>query len=265
MGIYNYGNNYGAMEPFGSVVGGVAGFFLVFVLLFYLLMIAFGITSYILEAAGLHSIAKRRGIHNAWLAWIPVGSGWLIGSISDQYQYVAKGRVRNRRKVLLGLQIAIAAILVVIYAAAFALGFTNALDDGVAIGSLLGLIGLLYIVWIVLFLINVVFYYIALYDVYASCEPGNAVLFLVLSILLNVTLPFFVFCNRRKDLGMPPRKAPVQEQPAAPQELPVPLQEQVPQEEPAEPVQEAPVSEPTPEEMPAAPIQEESNDLDDNN
>jgi hypothetical protein len=48
--------------------------------------------------------------------------------------------------------------------------------------------------------------YMALYNVYRSLDPGNAVLFLVLSILFSPTEPFFLFFNREKDLGMPPRK-----------------------------------------------------------
>jgi hypothetical protein len=39
-----------------------------------------------------------------------------------------------------------------------------------------------------------------------------AVLYLVLTILFNPTEPFFLFFNREKDLGMPPRKAPVVEE-----------------------------------------------------
>ena len=57
-----------------------------------------------------------------------------------------------------------------------------------------------------------VFYFIALYDVYTSLDPENSALFLVLSILFPVTEAFFLFFNRNKDRGMPPRReAPVQE------------------------------------------------------
>ena len=48
--------------------------------------------------------------------------------------------------------------------------------------------------------------YMVLYDVYRSVDPNNSVLYLVLSILFNPTEPFFLFFNREKDLGMPPRK-----------------------------------------------------------
>jgi hypothetical protein len=58
------------------------------------------IVSYILEGKALSAIARRRGIEKPWMAWVPVGSSWLLGCISDQYRYVAYGQVRNRRKLL---------------------------------------------------------------------------------------------------------------------------------------------------------------------
>ena len=57
----------------------------------------------------------------------------------------------------------------------------------------------------------------ALYDVYTSCTPQNNVVFLVLSILFSVTEPFFLFFNRNRDDGMPPRKQPQREAPKQPQ------------------------------------------------
>ena len=48
--------------------------------------------------------------------------------------------------------------------------------------------------------------YMALYDIYTSCQPQNNVLFLVLSIIFRITEPFFLFLCRDKDEGMPPRK-----------------------------------------------------------
>ena len=49
------------------------------------------------------------------------------------------------------------------------------------------------------------FRYFAYYDYYASCRPDLKVVFLVLSILFPVTLPFFVFACRKHDLGMEER------------------------------------------------------------
>ena len=64
-----------------------------------------GIGMYVLTSLGLYTIAKRRAINKAWLAWIPVVNCWLIGCISDQYRYVVKGQVKSKRKSLLALTI----------------------------------------------------------------------------------------------------------------------------------------------------------------
>ena len=85
----------------GAATGIVTGVFL----LVYLFAMAFSLVAYVLGAVGLYRIAKRRGIHHGWLAWIPIGSNWLLGSISDHYQYVVKQKVTRRRKVLLTLSL----------------------------------------------------------------------------------------------------------------------------------------------------------------
>ena len=51
-----------------------------------------------------------------------------------------------------------------------------------------------------------IFRYMALYDLFLSCDPQNAVLFLVLSIFVGVTRPFFLFACRNKDYGMSARR-----------------------------------------------------------
>ena len=60
---------------------------------------------YVLTALAVYTVAKRRGLSNPWLAWIPVADSWLLGSISDQYRYVVKGENRSKRKILLTLRI----------------------------------------------------------------------------------------------------------------------------------------------------------------
>lgn len=212
-----YGNDFGVMEEsmdmFGDVAMGAAGFLVVFFLLFYLLMLTYAIVCYVLQAAGMYTVAKRRGIRHPWLTWLPLGNMWILGSVSDQYQYVAKGKVRNRRKVLLGLTIAIYCIwaYMMVFSVLATLGLVGGAPgrEGVlAFAGVLYAAAILgYIAMIILAIILMVFQYIVLYDVYDSCNPDNAVLFLILSIFLGIT-PFFIFFNRKKDLGMPPRKEP---------------------------------------------------------
>ena len=166
----------------------------------------FSIAAYILTAMAIYTISRRRGLTNAWLAWIPVANVWLLGSLSDQYQYVVKGQDKTKRKWLLILNILKAVLLtMIVILAVVAAGslFANQLSEimGLVV-ALLGLVLPLCAVAIALCVIR----YMALFDIYRSVDPGNAVLYLVLSILFGPTEPFFLFFNREKDLGMPPRK-----------------------------------------------------------
>lgn len=221
MGYYDYYYDYGftpdAFDTGASeAIGGALGAFLGFFLVFYLLILAFGIVSYVLQSLGMYTIAKRRGIHNPWLAWVPVGNMWILGSISDQYQYVAKGRVRNRRKLLMGLTIAMLLVSVFMSVSAFVSAFSEAagMDAGeVVFGATMGIVLITWIVIAVVSVVAMVIQYMALYDLYVSCEPSNGVLYLVLSIFVSVALPFFIFACRKKDLGMPPRKETKQDIP----------------------------------------------------
>ena len=193
------------METFGTVFGALFGFIMVF----YLLILAFGVVSYVLQSLGMYTIAKRRGIQNAWLAWLPVGNMWILGSISDQYQYVAKGRVRNRRKVLMGLTAAMLLCSFLMTAGGLVAAFTEAagLDAGeVVFGATVGVLIVAYLILAVIAIVAIVIEYMALYDLYVSCDPGSGILYLVLSIFVSVTMPFFVFVCRKRDQGMPPRK-----------------------------------------------------------
>ena len=171
----------------------------------------FSIATYILTSLGLYTIARRRGLQKAWLAWIPVVNCWLLGSISDQYQYVVKGETKSKRKWLLALSLlkAVLTLTVVVLVAVVAAG---AIFRGPGFGmrqSITGpIMGILGVVMplAAAHIAYLVIRFMALYDVYRSLDPSNSVLYLVLSILFSVTEPFFLFFNREKDLGMPPRK-----------------------------------------------------------
>ena len=251
-GFDTFGYEYYAEPPAttGGEVFGFAGMLLGVFAAIYLIALAISIVLYIFQSIGIYSVAKRRGIHNPWLAWIPVGVLWILGSISDQYQYVAKGKVRNRRKVLLGVSIAMFASLIVEVIAAIAMAVAAIVGESLATaGAGILLVVLFYLAVIALAIIVVVFTYIAMYDLYASCDPSNATTFLVLSILFPVAQPFFMFFSRKKDWGMPPRKEETQPAPQPIAEIPaepVVTEEAVVAEAPV--AEEAPAVEETPEE-----------------
>ena len=219
-----YGFDYDfAMPSLGEgLAAGALGVVVAVVLIFALVLLALSLVSYVLGALGLYRIAKRRGIHHAWLAWIPVGASWLLGSVSDHYQYVAKHKVTKRRKVLLALSI----LAVCVSVGEVIVAVISELVAGTIGLSLV--LGLFYVLMMGISIAAMVFCYIAYYDLFASCRPGSAVLFLVLGIFFSCTLPFFVFACSGSDQGMPPRRErrPAPQIPYEPEQAPV--QEQIP-------------------------------------
>jgi len=187
-----------------GILGIVLGVYLVIILLVML----FSLTCYILQSLGLYGVAKRRGIRRPWLAWLPVGNMWILGSISDQYQYVAKGKVRNTRKILLVLVIAL--YLLTTFSSVGVISMIVKAISGFSSGQLMATAVAAsgaQILTVVLAIVGAVFQYIAYYNLFKSSAPEDATLFLVLGIFFSVALPFFVFNCRKKDYGMPPRKA----------------------------------------------------------
>lgn len=177
-------------------------------------LMAFFVVMYILEGKSLSAIARRRGIDNPWLAWVPVGSSWLLGCISDQYRYVTYGQIRDRRKLLTWLSAVLYAVLTVLFVllAIWIVGAISAAGisgEEAFIATYMGGFFVIYMVALLLSGVSTVmsvFQYMAYYDLFRSCDPDKSLIYLLVSIFTTYPLPFFVFSCRNKDLGMPPRK-----------------------------------------------------------
>lgn len=177
-------------------------------------VVALGIVigCYVLQSLGLYRLASRRGIKHPWLAWLPIGNIWILGSLSDQYSYVAQGLVRNRRKVLLWLSAGIFLLMSAFLGTClgWSLGLLAKAADGVALDilSLASLGWMLVYGWVffVLGLVSAIFQYICLYNLYSSCAPEYKLLCMVLSILFPMAAPILIFAFSKRDDGMPPRK-----------------------------------------------------------
>ena len=175
------------------------------------------IASYVLTSLALYTLAKNRGIRHGWLAWVPVLSCWILGSLSDQYRYVTRGQIRSKRKSLLILNILMTGLITALISLTVAAAITMG-RPGTRVSLLIPLICLILAAALVT-LIRLVIRFMALGDLYRSMDPENGTLFLVLSILFPVTEPFFLFFNRNKELGMPPRREkPLAEEPTWQQE-----------------------------------------------
>ncbi len=252
-----YGSGFGFDSDFGSFPSeGMLRLLMTVYITVLAVMGIFAIVSYVMNSIGLYSIAKRRGIRKPGLAWVPVLSVWTLGSISDQYNYVKQGKVRSRRKLLLWLNVIVAvlyliAVLLVVSMVFDFLDIAERVGNNLEMLDYMGIedirpilikgiafVGIVFAA-LVLAIIALVFTYICYYNLFVSCNPGTSVVFTVLGILFSVTLPFFVFATRKKDLGMPPKKrnqpVPPAFAPASPQpEAPAPAQPAAP-EDSAEP------------------------------
>lgn len=154
----------------------------------------FYIPGYVLTGISLYAIANRRGIEQPWRAWVPGMNLWLIGCISDQYQAIVRGKQKNKRTALLFL---IFALLI-----AFCAMHIMAPSGTAASETMVPFLLIFVPVWCASAAL-IVITFMALYDLYVSCDPKNAVLYLVLSIVVSVTMPVFLFLCRKKDLGFP--------------------------------------------------------------
>ena len=177
-----------------------------------------GVLGYVFSALALYTIAQRRGIKKAWLAWVPVVNVWILGSISDQYRYVVKDEVRNKRKILLTVSILNTVFSIVAFVrliVSIVLMFTGAaqgVNEMDIIRQLLTSLAF-YIPVMILGIVGLIFEIMALYDVYTSCDSANNVIYLVLSIIpgiSHITRPVFLFLSRNRDDGMPPRRETVE-------------------------------------------------------
>ena len=67
----------------GALMGIMAGFGI-----FTLLIIALFIFIYVILSLALMKIAQKKGIENAWLAWIPIGNSYIIGKIAGPFHFI---------------------------------------------------------------------------------------------------------------------------------------------------------------------------------
>lgn len=185
-------------------------------------MLVVALITYVLNAIGLYSIAKRRGFYHPWLAWLPLCRDWLLGAIGDRYQLACKYHVTIKGPGLVIMKIAAYALNAATVMSYQKLSknveslmswvgkkvtewqynlYIMPLEQQIAsTKSFLNIVGILALVATVIY---VVVYYRAHYDLFTSCRPDLKVVFLVLGILFPVTMPFFVFACRKRDDGMP--------------------------------------------------------------
>ncbi len=148
--------------------------------------VVLSVVMYVFQALGIYSIAKRRGIEYAWMAWIPVVNYYMFGKVADEYNARVDGKKTSYAWGLLIGSIVTLVLALVMIPMAFTAIFAPVFWVGVAV---------VYFVLLAVSITMAVFQYIALYKIYKSTTESCVVL-LVLSILFSFIMPFVLFAVR---------------------------------------------------------------------
>ena len=180
------------------------------------------VVAFVLQGWAMFTIARRRGIPLPWLAWVPIGDYWMLGAISDHYQKQSCCKKKYKRIWLAILRVLPHILLVVMVVYIFVGLFTGliAMEPrpegappesefmlGVQMIVLIGLLLILALMGIAALVQKIVFY-MALCDLFRSCEPERSTLYLILSIAASLVIPggycIFALLCKNKDFGMLP-------------------------------------------------------------
>ncbi len=195
MGISGYG--YGEtvisnVNGYGS--SGLGALFIVLIL-FYVVVLAYAVIAYIFEAKAFSKIAARRGVGKPWLAWIPGANMWLTGKIAEDYCEKAEGRTTNYARNLIIFSIANVCL-------SFPLGFVSGITPYISNTAILFFFLLIELAVLAFSVAFLVYQYIVYYKVLKSCAPEKATLYLILSIIFAVIMPFLLFSVSDRDDGL---------------------------------------------------------------
>jgi hypothetical protein len=126
------------------------------------IVIIFCIVTYVFSALGFYTMAKNKGIDHAWFAWIPFLSSYLMGELIDDFLPFGDNKLPYAKWIL----------------------------------TFGGFVSLIPVIGGFLSIVYCVYFFIALYRLYKLYKPDSATLYLVLSIIFEITMPFFIFSIR---------------------------------------------------------------------
>ena len=160
------------------------------------------VATYILTAIAVMKMGRKIRAGAPWLSWIPGPDAYALGRVADEDSR-RRGRPETKFRILLPILTGLAALLtalVVVMVIALAMGTIIAIfggfydwvsgvdTTGTDMEGLAALVGLLILARILMLLLSIP-RLIALWHVYRVFCPDRAILFLMLNIFVNVTIP----------------------------------------------------------------------------
>lgn len=165
-----------------------------FFAIYFGVLLLLGLVPYILGGIGMMTMAKRCSVPWYGLAWVPIGNLYVLGALADFYAWNGKGKVTRSRVVL-------PAVAGVVFVLSLAMVVLAVLADLVEPGLMIWLLVLLLLMVAVSIAFSVL-YYIAHYKVFQLFDPNNAVVFLILSIFIQILPGIFLFVCRNKPFSV---------------------------------------------------------------
>ena len=172
-----------------------------------LVLIAYSAFAYVMQAISLQTIARRRGIANPWLAWIPYATNWLFGAIVRDYD---KRNGINRRwdKILLIMSIAMAVFSTVTIVGMYAVLIAMALLSAVFLSSAEILSIILVVLAIVIYALCILLIVFAsafstivtvcVFKLFESTVQDKALKYFLIYLLVPFAAPICLFMCRNK-------------------------------------------------------------------
>ena len=174
------------------------------------------VLSYVFYSLGMDAISRRRGLAHPWLSWVPFVSCFQLGTIADHYKLTRLERQGIMRWVLLVLGTVNAVViggiifLFVLIAAEVTFGLLSLglifIDERfvMALQQNAELLGLTIIFSPLLCLPYWIAKFVAQYQLFKSCRPDLALVFLIISILVPFVTPVLIMVCKDRDDGMVP-------------------------------------------------------------
>ena len=178
------------------------------VLVLYLVLFAFLIATYVLQSLALHTLARRRGIANPWLAWLPFGNYWIIGSLARDYD--KQNNIQRRwDKTLLILAIIFSAGYILMYVGLMVGGIIAAMNvnaatmtEEAAISMVLGVFAAFIPTMMVAAALQII-NYICFFKIFESTVTEKALKYFLLTLFVPFAQPICLFLCRNKGYAHP--------------------------------------------------------------
>lgn len=192
--------------------------YIMFIFLWSFFTVGISVATYVFRALGMMGMMKSFGMKNPWTAFIPVYNSWLFGKVAEE----SSGRLNGKKSLPFGkimlagkiIPIAMTVLYLVVWCLmAIIMGIVGTAEKtgGTGVSEAFAVVFTIvfFIIWFATMIANLiaiairVFECIAAYKVFSCFDPEHAVLFTVLSAVINVTMPFFLFAIRNKEPAPP--------------------------------------------------------------